>query len=402
MPFTQHPLRGARPAVRSTSLETCLVIRPSSAGLVPLVLALGLAGCSSIENLMSGDKIDYRTTGTKTNGLEVPPDLTQLARDSRYSQPGGSVSASTFQAPQPANAAPVAQSVAPQALGQVKFERSGNQRWLATSMTPEQLWPQLQSFWADRGFKLVVNQADAGVMETEWAENRAKLPQDIIRNTVGRVFDSLYSTGERDKFRTRVERGPNGTEIYITHRGMVEVYSNQLKDQTVWQPREADPQLEAELLSRLMVKLGAKDEAAKSVVASAAGTAPTAAPRARAVAGAGAFGLQVDDSFERAWRRVGLALDRSGFTVEDRDRSQGVYFIRYVDPATAGRDEPGFLSRLFSFGAKSPNEGGPARYRVVVKGDATASTVTVQNGQGAPESGEAGQRIVKLLVEDLK
>ena len=378
------------------------MIRSSSAGLVPLVLALGLAGCSSIENLMSGDKIDYRTTGTKTNGLEVPPDLTQLARDSRYSQPGGSVSASTFQAPQPANAAPVAQSVAPQALGAVRFERSGNQRWLATSISPEQLWPQLQSFWADRGFKLVVNQADAGVMETEWAENRAKLPQDIIRSTVGRVFDSLYSTGERDKFRTRVERGPNGTEIYITHRGMVEVYSNQLKDQTVWQPREADPQLEAELLSRLMVKLGAKDEAAKSVVASAAGTAPTAAPRARAVAGAGASGLQVDDSFERAWRRVGLALDRSGFTVEDRDRSQGVYFIRYVDPTLAGKDEPGFFSKLFSFGAKNANESGPARYRVVVKGDATASTVTIQNGQGAPENGEAGQRIVKLLVEDLK
>ncbi len=402
MPFVKHPPCGACPAVRSTSLETCTVIRPSSAGLVPLVLALGLAGCSSIENLMSGDKIDYRTTGTKTNGLEVPPDLTQLARDSRYSQPGGSVSASTFQAPQPVNAAPVAQSVAPQALGAVRFERSGNQRWLATSMAPEQLWPQLQSFWADRGFKLVVNQADAGVMETEWAENRAKLPQDIIRSTVGRVFDSLYSTGERDKFRTRVERGPNGTEIYITHRGMVEVYSNQLKDQTVWQPREADPQLEAELLSRLMVKLGAKDEAAKSVVASAAGTAPTAAPRARAVAGAGASGLQVDDSFERAWRRVGLALDRSGFTVEDRDRSQGVYFIRYVDPTLAGKDEPGFFSKLFSFGAKNANESGPARYRVVVKGDATASTVTVQNGQGAPENGEAGQRIVKLLVEDLK
>ena len=377
------------------------MIRPSSAGLVPLVLALALAGCSSLENLMSGDKIDYRTTGTKTNGLEVPPDLTQLARDSRYAQPSGSVSASTFQAPQPANAAPVAQSVAPQTLGAVRFERSGNQRWLATSMAPEQLWPQLQSFWADRGFKLVVNQADAGVMETEWAENRAKLPQDIIRNTVGRVFDSLYSTGERDKFRTRVERGPNGTEVYITHRGMVEVYSNQLKDQTVWQPREADPQLEAELLSRLMVKLGAKDEAAKSVVASAA-TVPSAAPRARVLASAGASGLQVDDSFERAWRRVGLALDRSGFTVEDRDRSQGVYFIRYVDPATAGRDEPGFLSKLFSFGSKNPNEGGPTRYRVVVKGDATASTVTVQNGQGAPENGEAGQRIVKLLVEDLK
>ena len=375
--------------------------RSRSLALLPLAIALALAGCSSIENLMSGDKIDYRTTGNKTNGLEVPPDLTQLARDTRYGQQGGSVSASTFQAPLPAGTTPVVQSVAPQALGDIRIERAGNQRWLATPMTAEQLWPQLQSFWADRGFKLTVNQADAGVMETEWAENRAKLPQDIIRSTVGKVFDSLYSTGERDKFRTRVERTPTGTEVYITHRGMVEVYSDQLKQQTVWQPRAADPQLEAELLSRLMVKLGAKEETAKLAVATAA-AAPSTAARARAIANAPAASLQVDDSFERAWRRVGLALDRSGFTVEDRDRSQGVYFIRYVDPALAGRDEPGFLSKFFNFGGKNAADGGPARYRVVVKGEASTSTVTVQNATGAPENGEAGQRIVKLLVEDLK
>ncbi len=373
--------------------------RSRTLALLPFAIALALAGCSSIENMMSGDKIDYRSSGTKTNGLEVPPDLTQLARDTRYGQQGGSVSASTFQTPLPAGSVPVVQTVAPQALGDIRIERAGNQRWLATAMTPEQLWPQLQSFWADRGFRLVVNQADAGLMETEWAENRAKLPQDIIRATVGRVFDSLYSTGERDKFRTRVERTPSGTEVYITHRGMVEVYSDQLKEQTVWQPRAADPQLEAEFLSRLMVKLGAKEEVAKVAVAAAA---PSTAARARAIANAPAASLQVDDSFERAWRRVGLALDRSGFTVEDRDRSQGVYFIRYVDPALAGKDEPSFLSKFFNFGGKNAAGSGPARYRVVVKGEANTSTVTVQNATGAPENGEAGQRIVKLLVEDLK
>lgn len=374
------------------------MIRSPSLSLLPLVAALAVSGCSSLNDMLSGDKIDYRTTGTKTNGLEVPPDLTQLARDSRYAQQGGSVSASTFQAPLPANAAPVTPTVAPKALGEIRVERQGNQRWLATPLSAEQLWPQLQSFWADRGFKLVVNQADAGVMETEWAENRAKIPQDIIRSTIGKVFDSLYSTGERDKFRTRVERTATGTEVYITHRGMVEVYSNQLKDQTVWQPREADPQLEAELLSRLMVKLGAKEEVAKAAVASPA----SAAPRARALGTGAGASMQIDDGFDRAWRRVGLALDRSGFTVEDRDRSNGVYFIRYVDPAMAGKEEPGFLSKLFSFGSNRGGATGPVRYRVVVKGEANASTVTVQNSQGAPENGEAGQRIVKLLIEDLK
>ncbi len=233
-------------------------------------------------------------------------------------------------------------------------------------------------------------------METEWAENRAKLPKDIIRSTLGRIIDPLYSTGEKDKFRTRVERSPGGgSEIYVSHRGMVEVYTNQQKETTIWQPRPSDPQLEAEFLQRILVKLGAKEEAAKTQVAQSNATAPA---RARLLPNQAAASLQVDDSFDRAWRRVGLALDRSGFTVEDRDRGQGIYFVRYVDPAQAGKEEPGFFGRLFG-GAKVE---GPARYRVTVKADGERSTVQVLTAQGAPENGEAGKRIVSLLIDDLK
>lgn len=363
-----------------------------------LLLVAALAGCSSIENVMSGDKIDYRSAGTKTAGLEVPPDLTQLARDSRYQNQGGAVSAAAYQS---SAAAPVAAAaatpVAPQALGDVRIERQGNQRWLSTALTPEQLWPQLQSFWKDRGFVLVLDQVATGVMETDWAENRAKLPNDLIRNTIGKVLDSFYSTGERDKFRTRVERSATGSEVYISHRGMVEVYSGDRKETTVWQPRPIDPQLEGEFLSRLMVKLGFKEEAAKAAVAAA----PAPLARARLLDGRPAATLQVDDGFDRAWRRVGLALDRSGFTVEDRDRGQGLYFVRYVDPALAGKEEPGFLSKLFSF-SKKEDAAGPARYRVSVKAEGDASLVSVLTSQGSPENGDAGKRIVALLVEDLK
>jgi outer membrane protein assembly factor BamC len=364
-----------------------------------LGLALVLAGCSTVENFVAGDKIDYRSAGSKTPGLEIPPDLTQLSRDSRYQQGGGAVSAAAFQAG--ASAPVVAQAsttVAPQQLGDVRIERQGNQRWLATPMSPELLWPQLQAFWKERGFTLVSDQPDAGVMETDWAENRAKLPNDIIRSTLGKVIDSLYSTGERDKFRTRVERTSGGTEVYISHRGMEEVYTNTLKDNTIWQPRPADPQLEAEFLSRLMMRLGVKEETAKAVVAAA----PVPQARARILEGQPGAVLQVDDNFERAWRRVGLALDRGGFTVEDRDRTQGLYFVRYVDPAKTMKSEPGFFSKLFSFGSKGDTAGGPARYRVAVKGDGERSTVAVLSSQGAPEGGEVGKRIVALLVEDLK
>lgn len=367
--------------------------------------ALALGGCSSVDGLLSGDKLDYRTSSSaRATGLEVPPDLTQLTRDSRYQQTqGGTVSAAAYQAATPAAAAAptAATTVAPQAAGDVRIERLGNDRWLRTSLTPEQLWPQLQAFWKERGFVLTQDEPATGVMETDWAENRAKLPLDFVRASIGKALDGLYSTGELDKFRTRVERTPNGTEVYITHRGMVEIYTGQNKESTVWQPRQPDPQLEGELLSRLMLKLGATEEVAKTAVV-APGTTPAAAPaRARIVAGQPTATLQVDDGFDRAWRRVGVALDRSGFTVEDRDRTQGVYFVRYIDPKFAGKEEPNLFSKLFSFGKKD-DAGNPARYRVVVKGEGERSTVTVLNGQGAPENGDVGKRITGLLLDDLK
>ena len=371
-------------------------------GLVLAATLSSLFGCTVVGDALSGDKIDYRSRGEKTAGLDVPPDLTQLTRDSRYQQTQGTaVSAASYQAAAtaaaPAAAASVPLTIAPQAVGNMRIERLGNERWLSSSLTPEQLWPQLQAFWKERGFRLSTDEPKAGVMETDWAENRAKLPQDFVRSSIGKVLDGLYSTGERDKFRTRIERNGTGSEIYITHRGMIEVVTGQGRDSTIWQPRPTEPQLEGEFLSRLMLKLGAQEEAAK-----AAGISPAAAgapARARIVEGQAAAALQVDDGFDRAWRRVGVALDRSGFTVEDRDRTQGLYFVRYVDPAKMGKEEPGFFAKLFGLDKK---DGGPAKYRVSVKSAGERSVVSVLDGQGAPENSEAGKRIAATLLEELK
>jgi outer membrane protein assembly factor BamC len=374
-----------------------------------LIAATALAGCSSIEGFLQGDKVDYKSQSVKTTPLEVPPDLTQLQRDGRYAPVAGSVSASTYQSGgatlTPAAAAAI--GVAPNAVGDMRIVREGNERWLVVPMSADALWPQLREFWTERGFNLVIDNAQAGVMETDWAENRAKIPQDIVRRTIGRVLDSLYDTGERDRFRTRVERSADGkgSEIYISHRGMIEEYVGDRRDgTTAWMPRPSDSGLEAEFLTRLMVKLGTKEAAANQALAAA--TAPgavgaaTTPVRARAIAGQPA--LQVDESFERAWRRVGLALDRGGFTVEDRDRAGGLYFVRYVDPAKAQTNaEPGFLAKVFSWG-KSDTVAAPVRYRIAVKGEGERTNVSVQNSQGAPEASDVGQRIVALLVNDLK
>ncbi len=365
-----------------------------------LAVSLALAGCSSVENFAAGDRVDYRTAPAKAVPLDVPPDLTQLARDSRYQAQSGAVSAAAFQAgtsaPRTATATAL---VAPQALGKVRIERDGHQRWLSTPLPAEQLWPQLQTFWKDNGMTLVVDQPLLGLMETDWSENRAKLPDDLLRRALGRLVDSLYSTGERDKYLTRIERSSTGgAEVFISHRGLLESYTGPLQAQsTVWSRRPNDPELEAAMLARLMVKLGLPDEQAKAGVATPSAAVPTA--RARVLEGRPAATLQVDDNFERAWRRVGLALDRSGFTVEDRDRAQGLYFVRYIDPALAGQEEPGFFAKLFS---NEKADTGPKKFRLSVKAEGAGSTVSVLNSQGLAENSEAGKRIIALLVEDLK
>ncbi len=352
-------------------------------GLLAVVVAL--AGCSVLE----GDKIDYKSA-QKGPSLEVPPDLTQLNRESRYVVPGGPVSANSYSLGQSVPNLPTAAT----AVGDVRIERAGNQRWLVVNRPADQLWSPVRDFWQENGFLLALDQPNLGIMETDWAENRAKIPQDFIRNSIGKVFDSIYSTSERDKFRTRLERSPNGgTEIYISHRGMQEVYSNTQKDQTVWQPRASDPELEAEFLRRLMVKLGAPQ-----TQAAAAATVPADKPSSHVASVNNQPVVVIDEGFDRAWRRVGLALDRTGFTVEDRDRSQGTYFVRYVPP-NPDKKEPGFLSKLFS--RSGPTEQ-PLKYRINLKTEGATTTVSVLNASGAPETSENAQRIVQVIADDLK
>ena len=363
--------------------------RIAKLGLIGLTVAV--SACSVLDN----DKIDYKSAAKGTT-LDVPPDLVQLSKDSRYVVTGGVATASGYQSTQ---AQPATSSTAAATLGDVRVERSGGQRWLVVSRPADKLWDPVREFWQENGFNLATDQADLGIMETDWAENRAKIPQDIIRSTIGKVFDNLYSTGERDKFRTRMERNASGgTDIFVSHRGMQEVYTNQSKDSTIWQPRATVPELEIEFMRRLMVKLGVPQEQAKTQTAAATAATAAAAPAVAKLSTQGNVPvLQIQDGFDRAWRRVGLSLDRTGFTVEDRDRSQGVYFVRYVAP-TADKKEPGFFSKLFS----SNTAIAPLKYRIVVKSEGNATVVSVLNATGAADSSTDAQRILQVIADDLR
>lgn len=361
-----------------------------------------VAACSG-NILPDSKKIEYKSAG-KLPSLEVPPDLTQPTRDERYAVPDmtprSSATYSEYAGERRSGQTSTASVVLP-AVDKMRIERAGTQRWLVATGTPEQIWPTLKEFWQELGFIVNIELPEAGVMETDWAEDRAKLPQDIIRSTLGKAFDSLYSTAERDKFRTRIEAGsaPGTVEVYISHRGMYEVYSNEGKTETRWQPRPPEPELEAEMLRRLMVRLGVDEQRAQTLLA-----AEPKQERAKLVRSAdGASVLTVQETFDRVWRRVGLALDRVGFTVEDRDRSQGVYFVRYIDPQidNAGKKESGWLDKL-AFWKDKPAIDSQVRYRIHVAANGSDANVRVLSNEGGADHSETARRILALLHDQLK
>ena len=356
---------------------------------------------------MFDSAVDYKTA-SQLPPLEIPPDLATPQRDGRFALPDqrtATATLSNYQQEKKGEGRPGAAGVLPQ-VENVRLERLGSERWLVVQEQPDKVWPVVREFWLERGFLIKQESPEAGVMETDWAENRANVPQDGIRGLLGRFADSIYSTSLRDKFRTRLERTPdgNGTEVYISHRGMEEVYtigqnrSEGETGQTYWQPRPADPGLEAEFLRRLMVRLGTTEERAK--VAAAVGPTPDRAAIVKSSDGTQA--LQVNEPFDRAWRRVGLALDRVGFTVEDRDRQNGLYFVRYADPDAEMKkkdNERGLFSRIFS---SSDSKVKAEQYRVQVKPENDASTVNVLNKNGGADATPTAQRILVLLHEQLK
>jgi len=367
-----------------------------------------LSGCDTLSlPLPETKKIEYKSASNqKLPPLDIPPDLTRPSRDERYAvpdiNPKGSATISEYNRERAGQTRiNTGTEVLPQ-VDKMRIERSGTQRWLVVNGAPDKLWPKVKEFWQENGFIVNIETPDTGVMETDWAENRAKLPMDFLRKTIGKIFDSAFSTAERDKFRTRLEKGaePGMTEIYISHRGMYEIFVTEGRSETRWQPRPADPELEAEILTRLMIHLGVDETRAKTMMA--VEKKQERAKLSRAEDGTGALILQ--EAFDRAWRRVGLALDRVGFTVEDRDRSQGLYFVRYVDPEidVEKTEKKGFLDKLAFWKSSKKDISQNAQFRIYVKGESAASTVQVMTREGGIDKSETSKKILNLLHEQLK
>jgi len=368
-------------------LQEILIIKIRVWKIVLLCMMLAVLGCSLVSEKKEVEEyeLEYESAAARNLPLVVPPDLTEPVTEDRYIvpdiKPSESKTYSVYSKERASGKDPIESSTpllpANSDDSMARIERSGTQRWLVVKIEPEMVWPVVKDFWQAMGFSIKMEVPEAGVMETDWAENRAGTPDNVILRSLSAI--------EFDKFRTRLERGEadGTTEIYISHRAM--------------EDRPSDPDLEAEILARLMIYFGVDRERARSVLAK--GSTKKRAHLNRKEGGV----LSMDEAFDRSWRRVGLALDRIGFTVEDRDRSEGIYFVRYVNPDdTIGEDDDdSFWSSWF--GGKSKEDTKKIdQYRVQVRGVETGSEVKVFSQDGDPSKSDTADRILNLLYEQLK
>jgi len=365
------------------------------------LLILALLSITACTTSFTNESIDYKSQGEKkTPNLSVPPDLSMPNMDKRYGVSDGVATLSQYNSSSAKGKEVVNKNtVTPEQAG-FKIEREGNRRWIVAQKSSAELYPKIKNFWEDTGFLLATDSPNTGIMETDWAENRANIPDDMVRRFLGKNLETIYSTGERDKFRTRLEKSAKGdTEIYVSHKGAKEELTGLDKNTTMWTAKASDPELEAELLTRMLVYLGASNETAKSAVKQASDNSKVRVARLQKIDQVDT--LVIAQGFDRAWREVGLGLDRSNFSVEDRDRSKGIFYVRYVRSDLDPAKKQGWFSGLFS-PSREDELKKAKKYQVIVKSlDNNSARVTVLDELGKATISEVALPILTILDQQV-
>ena len=366
--------------------------------LLALVMLPTVTACSWLNNVFPDRSKDYQKAKPSAS-LEVPPDLTTTPVTDGLVVPSESTTLSGYTTARKTRGARAGESVVLPSQESLSLERYQDRAWLVVQGDPAAVWPEAREFWLENGFFIVTEDPATGILETDWAENRAKIPQGPIRKLVGRVWDQAYSSAYRDRYRMRLERGekPGTTELFITHQGVEEILTSESDESaTVWGPRPKDPGLESEMLKRMMIYLGVQPEQAEQMLAE---EKPVQIHAELIQQDSGQATLVVHDDYSKAWRNVGIVLDRVDFAVEDRDRLQGIYYVRYNDPLKGQKDK-GLLSKLAFW--SSDDEQQVQHYQIKLSDDGADTRVVVLNEEGDPETSVTGVRILTLLYEELK
>ncbi len=358
-----------------------------------------LAGCNTVSELIGdGEQVDYKST-VRGDPLSLPPDLSAAEIKPQYTAPGGAASAVAYnQSVAEATKANAAGATVLPTVAGMEVKRSGDLRWLEIDQDPNIVYPKLIAFWTDEGFTINRDNAQAGIIETDWAENRAKIPGNFLRRTLGSIIDMVSDSGERERFHTRLELSNGKTEVYISHERMVETQMDRDGSQFKWLPANEDPGLNAAMMSRLMVFLGADQaRAEQQIKQSAAASAVTTQPVASFVSGATA--LSLNEPRDVAWRRVGNAISAAGFKIDQTDATAGTYVVRYLDTDTGvKRQEANFISRMW--GDKGNLT--PLPYTVAVNQQGAQSFVTIHDQNGNHDESATAQRILTVLAQKMQ
>ncbi|MCF7528714.1 outer membrane protein assembly factor BamC [Neisseria lisongii] len=374
----------------------------------PAVLAVSLmsiAACSS--NKAEQPKLDYQSQNRKIVNLEVPPDLNDPAQGNLYQVPAGSGAVRASELSGSKNRTPAVQQPANQTVLQaikgVRLERDGSQRWVAVEgKKPAELWPLLKAFWQENGFDIKSEEPAIGQMETEWAENRAKVPQDVVRRLFDKVgLGGIYSTSERDKFIIRIEQGKNGvTDVFFAHKGLQEVYGEKSKDTTVWQPRPNDPNLEAAFLARFMQYLGVDEKQAENALSESVAQRSSTSELAKLDGNT----LLLSGDYDRNWRRTALALDRIGLTVVGQNDERHAFLVQpaLTESEAVRNQQPGIFSRWFGKGGNKKADAAQPEIIVYVEPLKNATRVSLLNKDGSSYKGKDAATFISRLHAELR
>ena len=368
--------------------------------------SLNLVGCGATKKVTGvfkkDPKIDYKTS-RKGRSLEVPPDLNSPDRNNSMSVPNSSGTATYSGYQGKRSRGVVSGSGVLPSQEKIKFVRKGDKFWLIIQGSPQAVWTAVREYWLQNGFILAIDNPTIGIMETDWAENRANIKKGRIRKIIGKVFSGAYSSGTRDRFRVRLERGAEAgtTELYLTHKGMVEVLRGGSGSfdatGTAWKHAKRNTELEVEMLKRIMVHVGVGKRRVNTLAKNASASKASSVSTRMGTDDQGTF-VDVNAKFSRAWRVIGLALDRTGFNVVDRNRSAGIYYVQYNDPDKSRKKRKGIFKM---FGRKKKKKSNTV-YQIKAVSSGETTRVRVFTKAGAPEKSSTGKRIMTLLKENLK
>lgn len=356
-----------------------------------LLFFTALGGCSGVEEYDT--RIQYKNS-TTTSPLELPPDLMATTAIEEQLVIPETATYSDYQTEQThtVTKTPSTSGVLPQ-IDNVQLQQNGKIKWLVIQSAPDVVWSQVKEFLFAQGLDLGLENPQIGILETKWAENRADIPQDGLRRLFGGTLDFLYSAPTRDKYRIRLERGQlaNTTEVYLTHSGVREVSRG---DNFAWEDRESDPELEAEMLKRLMVYLGVAPATVATTIEPVKSNELIMEKVQLLRGDDGQMSLLIDESSDQVWRYIGLALDRIGLSVEDRDREKGIYFVRYLD---LEKGKSGVFDSWFGDGNNNPDR----EYQIHLNQEQANTRVVMLDKEGKVDSSKSANEIIRLLHEQL-